>query len=47
MKKFGITVEDYMRPARHQIQMVAPDGTLEPEGEQGAEPGHEYCARRC
>ncbi|MDF2048425.1 thiamine pyrophosphate-dependent dehydrogenase E1 component subunit alpha [Arthrobacter sp. Cr_A7] len=42
VKKFGITVEDYMLPARHQIQMVDPDGRLKPEGEQGTEPGHEY-----
>ncbi|TPV52614.1 pyruvate dehydrogenase (acetyl-transferring) E1 component subunit alpha [Pseudarthrobacter phenanthrenivorans] len=42
VKKFGITAEDYMLPARHQIQMVAPDGRLIPEGEQGTEPGHEY-----
>ncbi|WP_066293792.1 pyruvate dehydrogenase (acetyl-transferring) E1 component subunit alpha [Arthrobacter sp. B6] len=41
-KKFGITAEDYMLPARHQIQMVDPDGRLKPEGEQGTEPGHEY-----
>ncbi len=27
-KKFGITAEDYMLPARHQIQMVDPDGRL-------------------
>ncbi|MGX5714844.1 pyruvate dehydrogenase (acetyl-transferring) E1 component subunit alpha [Arthrobacter sp. MAHUQ-56] len=42
VKKFGITVEDYMLPARHQIQMVDPDGKLKPEGEQGTQPGHEY-----
>jgi len=42
VKKFGITVEDYMLPARHQIQMVAPDGRLIPESEQGTQPGHEY-----
>lgn len=42
VKKFGITAEDYMLPARHQIQMVDPDGRLKPEGEQGTEPGHEY-----
>lgn len=42
VKKFGITAEDYMLPARHQIQMVAPDGSLKPHSEQGAEPGHEY-----
>ncbi len=42
VRKFGITVEDYMLPARHQIEMVDPDGRLKPEGEQGTEPGHEY-----
>jgi pyruvate dehydrogenase E1 component alpha subunit len=42
VKKFGITAEDYMLPARHQIQMVDPDGRLKPEREQGTEPGHEY-----
>ena len=42
VRKFGITVEDYMLPARHQIQMVDPDGRLKAEGEQGTEPGHEY-----
>ena len=41
-KKFGITAEDYMLPARHQIEMVDPDGRLKPQGEQGTEPGHEY-----
>ncbi|MDQ0632827.1 2-oxoisovalerate dehydrogenase E1 component alpha subunit [Arthrobacter pascens] len=42
VRKFGISVEDYMLPARHQIQMVDPDGRLKPEDEQGTEPGHEY-----
>src|SRR5688572_18848359 len=42
VRKFGITVEDYLLPARHQIQMVGPDGTLNPHTEQGAQPGHEY-----
>ena len=42
VRKFGITVEDYMLPARHQIQMVGPDGSLNPHTEQGAQPGHEY-----
>lgn len=42
VKKFGITAEDYMLPARHQIQMVDPGGQLKPESEQGTEPGHEY-----
>ncbi|GAB2741279.1 thiamine pyrophosphate-dependent dehydrogenase E1 component subunit alpha [Arthrobacter bambusae] len=41
-RKFGISVEDYMLPARHQIQMVDPSGVLKPEAEQGTEPGHEY-----
>src|SRR6476620_1234485 len=42
VRKFGITAEDYMLPARHQIQMVDQDGKLKPHSEQGAEPGHEY-----
>lgn len=42
VKKFGITVEDYMLPARHQIQMVDPDGRLKAGSEQGTQPGHEY-----
>lgn len=42
VKKFGITVEDYLLPARHMIQMVASDGKLRAEAEQGTEPGHEY-----
>lgn len=41
-RKFGISVEDYMLPAHHQIQMVDPSGTLKLETEQGTEPGHEY-----
>ncbi len=42
VRKFGITAEDYMLPARHQIEMVGPDGTLTPHTEQGTQPGHEY-----
>ncbi|MET4589342.1 pyruvate dehydrogenase (acetyl-transferring) E1 component subunit alpha [Arthrobacter sp. 754] len=42
VRKFGITAEDYMLPAHHQIEMVAPDGRLKAESEQGTEPGHEY-----
>ncbi|UZX04332.1 pyruvate dehydrogenase (acetyl-transferring) E1 component subunit alpha [Arthrobacter sp. CDRTa11] len=42
VRKFGITAEDYMLPARHQIQMVDQDGRLKAEDEQGTEPGHEY-----
>lgn len=41
-RKFGITAEDYMLPARHQIQMVDQNGNLKHHSEQGAEPGHEY-----
>jgi pyruvate dehydrogenase E1 component alpha subunit len=41
-RKFGISVEDYMLPAHHQIQMVDPAGNLKPKDEQGTEPGHEY-----
>ncbi|MDQ0755332.1 pyruvate dehydrogenase (acetyl-transferring) E1 component subunit alpha [Arthrobacter sp. B3I4] len=42
VRKFGITVEDYMLPARHPIQIVGPDGTPNAHTEQGAQPGHEY-----
>jgi 2-oxoisovalerate dehydrogenase E1 component alpha subunit len=42
VRKFGITAEDYMLPARHQIQMVDQDGNLKHHSEQGTEPGHEY-----
>ncbi|WP_457963319.1 pyruvate dehydrogenase (acetyl-transferring) E1 component subunit alpha [Arthrobacter sp. D1-29] len=42
VRKFGITAEDYMLPARHQIQMVDQNGRLKAEDEQGTEPGHEY-----
>ncbi|MEE2567940.1 pyruvate dehydrogenase (acetyl-transferring) E1 component subunit alpha [Pseudarthrobacter sp. J64] len=42
VRKFGISVEDYMLPARHPIQMVDPDGRLNPKERQGTEPGHEY-----
>lgn len=41
-KKFGISPEDYMLPARHMINLLNPDGSLRPESEQGTEPGHEY-----
>lgn len=41
-RKFGISVEDYMLPARHQIQMINPDGSLRSKEDQGTEPGHEY-----
>lgn len=42
VRKFGITVEDYMLPARHPILMVDQDGALIHHTEQGTQPGHEY-----
>lgn len=42
VRKFGISVEDYMLPARHPIQMVDPEGRLNQKERQGTEPGHEY-----
>ncbi|MFC9350482.1 pyruvate dehydrogenase (acetyl-transferring) E1 component subunit alpha [Arthrobacter sp. NPDC057013] len=42
VRKFGITAEDYMLPARHQIQMVDQNGNLKHHSEQGTESGHEY-----
>lgn len=42
VRKFGITVEDYMLPARHPIQMVDQEGALIHHTEQGTQPGHEY-----
>ena len=41
-RKFGISPEDYMLPARHMINLLNPDGSLRSTEEQGAEPGHEY-----
>ncbi|MFJ2621578.1 pyruvate dehydrogenase (acetyl-transferring) E1 component subunit alpha [Glutamicibacter sp. NPDC087344] len=41
-RKFGITPEDYMLPARHMINLLDPDGSLRPQDKQGTEPGHEY-----
>lgn len=40
--RFGITLEDYLLPARGRISMMAPDGSLIPAGEHGTAPGHEY-----
>lgn len=42
LRKFGLSVEDYMLPAHRQIQMVDQGGHLIPHSAQGAEPGHEY-----
>lgn len=39
---FGITIEDYLLPARDRIQMISPEGTLLPVGQQGTTDGHEY-----
>ncbi|MEE1621267.1 thiamine pyrophosphate-dependent enzyme [Zafaria sp. J156] len=41
-RNFGITVEDYLLPARGQIQMVDEAGRLRPVEDQGTAPGHEY-----
>lgn len=41
-RKFGISPEDYMLPARHMINLLNPDGTLRSQEQQGTEPGHEY-----
>ncbi|MEC3854038.1 pyruvate dehydrogenase (acetyl-transferring) E1 component subunit alpha [Paenarthrobacter ureafaciens] len=40
--KFGISVEDYLLPAHHPIQMVDPRGALISLKDQGSQPGHEY-----
>ncbi|GAB2895723.1 pyruvate dehydrogenase (acetyl-transferring) E1 component subunit alpha [Neomicrococcus lactis] len=42
LRNFGISLEDYLLPARHQIQIVDQNGALIPLDEQGAQPGHEY-----
>ncbi|MFC0581708.1 pyruvate dehydrogenase (acetyl-transferring) E1 component subunit alpha [Micrococcoides hystricis] len=41
-RRFGITAEDYMLPARGQIQILGADGSLLPEEQQGTQPGHTY-----
>ncbi|MGG5170818.1 thiamine pyrophosphate-dependent dehydrogenase E1 component subunit alpha [Pseudarthrobacter sp. J1738] len=40
--RFGISVEDYMLPARHTIALVDQAGQAIAHTDQGAEPGHEY-----
>jgi 2-oxoisovalerate dehydrogenase E1 component alpha subunit len=42
VRKFGISVEDYLLPAHHPIQMVDPSGALISLKDQGSQPGHEY-----
>ncbi len=41
-RRFGITAEDYMLPARGKIQILAADGSMLPEEQQGTQPGHTY-----
>ena len=41
-RNFGISVEDYLLPARGQIQIVDEAGRLRATEDQGTAPGHEY-----
>ncbi|MET1034509.1 MAG: pyruvate dehydrogenase (acetyl-transferring) E1 component subunit alpha [Arthrobacter sp.] len=41
-RNFGITVEDYLLPARGQIQIVDESGRRRAVEDQGTAPGHEY-----
>jgi 2-oxoisovalerate dehydrogenase E1 component alpha subunit len=41
-RNFGISVEDYLLPARGQIQIVDESGRLRATEDQGTAPGHEY-----
>ncbi|MGJ9402904.1 pyruvate dehydrogenase (acetyl-transferring) E1 component subunit alpha [Arthrobacter sp. KK5.5] len=41
-RNFGISVEDYLLPARGQIQIVDEAGNLRATEDQGTAPGHEY-----
>ncbi|WP_334170376.1 pyruvate dehydrogenase (acetyl-transferring) E1 component subunit alpha [Sinomonas sp.] len=42
VKRFGISIEDYMLPVHGQIQILSEDGTMRPEDERGSSPGHQY-----
>ena len=42
IKRFGISIEDYMLPVHGQIQILSEEGTILPEGKRGSSPGHEY-----
>lgn len=42
--RFGISLEEYLLPAQRIIRMLDADGTLLPEAQAAAEPGHRYPA---
>ncbi|NUP75348.1 MAG: pyruvate dehydrogenase (acetyl-transferring) E1 component subunit alpha [Sinomonas sp.] len=42
IKRFGISIEDYMLPVHGQIQILSEDGTMLPEEQRGSGPGHQY-----
>jgi pyruvate dehydrogenase E1 component alpha subunit len=42
--RFGISLEEYLLPAHHVIEMLDQDGNLLPEAQAAAEPGHRYPA---
>ncbi|MEA5453655.1 pyruvate dehydrogenase (acetyl-transferring) E1 component subunit alpha [Sinomonas sp. JGH33] len=42
VKRFGISIEDYMLPVHGQIQILSEDGTMLPEDQRGSSPGHQY-----
>jgi pyruvate dehydrogenase E1 component alpha subunit len=42
VKRFGISIEDYMLPVHGQIQILSEDGTILPEDKRGSTPGHQY-----
>ncbi|WP_422934054.1 thiamine pyrophosphate-dependent dehydrogenase E1 component subunit alpha [Sinomonas sp. P47F7] len=42
IKRFGISIEDYMLPVHGQIQILSEDGTMLPEDRRGSSPGHQY-----
>ena len=39
VKRFGISIEDYMLPVHGQIQILSEDGTILPEDKRGSTPG--------
>ncbi|KHL05642.1 pyruvate dehydrogenase (acetyl-transferring) E1 component subunit alpha [Sinomonas humi] len=42
IKRFGISIEDYMLPVHGQIQILSEDGTILPDDQRGSSPGHQY-----
>lgn len=42
IKRFGISIEDYMLPVHGQIQILSEDGTMRPEDQRESSPGHQY-----